>query len=338
MNIDLYNEDCIEGLKRIPDGSVDVVLTDPPYLYLKNQKLERQFDEQAFFGHVKRILKKDGFIVMFGRGTSFYRWNTILADIGFQFKEEIIWDKSYCTSPLMAISRVHETVSIHTKGRGVINRCKVPYLEMKGHDPQSIMQDIKRMSAILHNPKSLKAVEDFLKNNHPSYDLAKKHRHHVSAQEGFSGEDRSAAVMRAIDTGFTEKTVVRTDFGYTPTSNKHNLHSINMVGDRAANAMQSIHVGFNEKDIIKQTRDHYSAIHPTQKPVRLLERLLNLVSKPGAVVVDPFMGSGSTAIACLNGGRHFMGWEIDKEYFEGATQRISAHQQEMGLFANTETA
>lgn len=226
MNIDLYNEDCIEGLKRIPDGSVDVVLTDPPYLYLKNQKLERQFDEQAFFGHVKRILKKDGFIVMFGRGTSFYRWNTILADIGFQFKEEIIWDKSYCTSPLMAISRVHETVSIHTKGRG----------------------------------------------------------------------------------------------------------------DRAANAMQSIHVGFNEKDIIKQTRDHYSAIHPTQKPVRLLERLLNLVSKPGAVVVDPFMGSGSTAIACLNGGRHFMGWEIDKEYFEGATQRISAHQQEMGLFANTETA
>lgn len=42
MNIDLYNEDCIEGLKRIPDGSVDVVLTDPPYLYLKNQKLERQ--------------------------------------------------------------------------------------------------------------------------------------------------------------------------------------------------------------------------------------------------------------------------------------------------------
>lgn len=57
MDIRLYNEDCIEGMKRIPDGSVDVVLTDPPYLYLKNQKLERQFDEQAFFEHVKRILQ-----------------------------------------------------------------------------------------------------------------------------------------------------------------------------------------------------------------------------------------------------------------------------------------
>lgn len=337
MNIRLYNEDCIEGMKRIPDGSVDVVLTDPPYLYLKKQKLERQFDEQAFFEHVKRILKKDGFIVMFGRGTSFYRWNTLLADLGFHFKEEIIWDKSYCTSPLMAISRVHETVSIHTKGKGVINRCKVPYLEMKGHDPQSIMQDIKRMSAILHNPESLKAVEEFLKNNTPNHDLNKRHRYNVSAQRGFSGEDRSAAVMRGMSAGLTEKSVVRTDFEYTETSNKHNLHSINMVGDRAANVTQSLIVGFNEKTIVKQPRDHYSAIHPTQKPVRLLERLLNLVSKPGAVVVDPFMGSGSTGIACLNTGRHFMGWEIDKEYFDGAEKRIADHQQEQGLFSNTAT-
>lgn len=113
---------------------------------------------------------------------------------------------------------------------------------------------------------------------------------------------------------------------------------MNMVGDRAANVMQSLRVGFNEKTIVKQPRDHYSAIHPTQKPERLLERLLNLVSRAGAVVVDPFMGSGSTAIACLNSGRHFIGWEIDKEYFHGAEKRIAAHQHEQGLFANTETA
>ncbi|KAA6304751.1 DNA adenine methyltransferase YhdJ, partial [termite gut metagenome] len=68
-----------------------------------------------FFGEVERVLKKEGFIVLFGRGTSFYRWNTILADLGFNFKEEFIWDKGYCTSPLMPISRVHETISIHTK-------------------------------------------------------------------------------------------------------------------------------------------------------------------------------------------------------------------------------
>ena len=111
-----YKGDCIELMKYLPDESVDVICTDPPYLYLKNQKLDRHFDETEYFNQVKRVLKKDGFIILFGRGTSFYRWNTILADLGFTFKEEIIWDKSYLTSPLMALSRVHETVSIHTKG------------------------------------------------------------------------------------------------------------------------------------------------------------------------------------------------------------------------------
>jgi site-specific DNA-methyltransferase (adenine-specific) len=89
----IYNEDCLIGMQRIPDGSVDVILTDPPYLYLKNQKLDLPFDETAFFNECKRVLKEDGFIVMFGRGTSFYRWNTILSGLGFNFMEVFIWDK-----------------------------------------------------------------------------------------------------------------------------------------------------------------------------------------------------------------------------------------------------
>lgn len=223
MRINLYNEDCLIGMKRIPDASVDCVLTDPPYLYLKNQKLDRSFDEQAFFAEVKRILKKDGFIVMFGRGTSFYRWNTILADLGFNFKEEIIWDKSYISSPLMAISRVHETVSIYTKGKGTINRCKVPYLEAKAHNIDSIIADIKRLCTIFHNPKSLKAVEDFLTQNKLKYEPDKRRRCHVTAQTGFGSEDRNAAVMRAMSDGYTEKSIIRSDLYKCSTSNKHNF-------------------------------------------------------------------------------------------------------------------
>ena len=82
----IYNEDCLLGMKKIDSESIDCILTDPPYLYLKNQKLDRPFDEQKFFSEAKRVLKKDGFIVLFGRGTSFYRWNCILADLGFNFK------------------------------------------------------------------------------------------------------------------------------------------------------------------------------------------------------------------------------------------------------------
>ena len=74
-NIQLFNLDNSELMAKMEDESVDVILTDPPYLYLKNQKLERPFDEQLFFSECKRVLAKNGFIVMFGRGPSFYRWN-----------------------------------------------------------------------------------------------------------------------------------------------------------------------------------------------------------------------------------------------------------------------
>ena len=127
----LYNADNLEIMATLPDESIDVVCIDPPYLYLKNQKLERPFDEHKFFAECKRLLTKKGFIVMFGRGTSFYRWNTMLDGLGFVFKEEVIWDKSYVSSPLMPMSRIHETVSILTKKEGVINKVKIPYLEMK---------------------------------------------------------------------------------------------------------------------------------------------------------------------------------------------------------------
>lgn len=73
-NIQLYNADNLEVMATLPDESIDVICIDPPYLYLKKQKLERPFDEQRFFAECKRLLTKKGFIVMFGRGTSFYRW------------------------------------------------------------------------------------------------------------------------------------------------------------------------------------------------------------------------------------------------------------------------
>ena len=327
-----YNEDCETGLKRIPDESVDCVLTDPPYLYLKNQKLDQPFDEDLVFSEFKRILKPKGFVVMFGCGTSFYRWNTKLANLGFQFKEEIVWDKSYCTSPLMAISRIHETISIFTKGKGVINRCKVPYLEMKRSDLNAIVQDIKRMSAILHNPKSLKSVQDFLEHNKISFDSPKRHIHHISAQSGFSGEDRSAAVMKAINIGCTEKSIIRTDMEHSDTLNGQRFFGDRKTGDRACNVMQSIEYGQNEKTIIKQPRDHYSTIHPTQKPVRLLERLLNLVTQPGDLVVDPFAGSCSTAKACVNTGRNYICFEKDPEYYESGINSLKTYSSQRALF------
>jgi len=63
-------------------------------------------------------------------------------------------------------------------------------------------------------------------------------------------------------------------------------------------------------------------LHPTQKPISLLEALINNSSNPGEVVLDPFMGSGSTGVAACNTGRNFVGYEIDENYFKIAESRF----------------
>lgn len=63
--------------------------------------------------------------------------------------------------------------------------------------------------------------------------------------------------------------------------------------------------------------------HPTQKPVALLEYLIKTYTNPGEVVLDNCMGSGSTGVACMNTGRHFIGIELDDKYFGIAKQRIN---------------
>ena len=63
--------------------------------------------------------------------------------------------------------------------------------------------------------------------------------------------------------------------------------------------------------------------HPTQKPVTLFEHFIRLHSQEGDTILDPFMGSGSSGVACVNTGRNFIGIELDAQYFEMAKKRIS---------------
>jgi len=74
-------------------------------------------------------------------------------------------------------------------------------------------------------------------------------------------------------------------------------------------------------------------IHPTQKPVKLYEWLLMNYAKENDKILDTHLGSGSIAIACHNYGFDLTGFEIDKEYFDGAIKRIKEHQAQIRLFS-----
>lgn len=347
----IYNSDNAEFTPQIPDGSLDIILEDPPYLYLKNQKLDRPFDELAHFTECHRMLREGGFIVIFGRGESFYRWNTILADLGFEFKEEIIWNKSYCSSPLMPISRVHETVAIWSKGKAKINKVKVPYLEMKQDDIPAICQDIKRLRTILKNTTSLDAVLQFLKNNEVPTNsdnvlfasIPPIIRTDLNKLTGYGAtgasrnkSEKPVTVMQSVTFWMNEKSIIKAcDLNKKDRVNGYNASTTVGLknGDRCAYVVQNIQNGMNEKTIIKQPREHYSTIHPTQKPPRLLERLLALVipkDKPREEikVADFFGGSCNTAKACITMGVNYIITEIDKEYFDLGYKSVEKFKEE----------
>ena len=98
--------------------------------------------------------------------------------------------------------------------------------------------------------------------------------------------------------------------------------------DRDYLTMKNVTEGCVEKSIMQQGREHYTMQHPTQKPVRLLERLMALVTQENALVLDPFAGSASTGVACINTGRKFIGIELDDEYFDIAKNRIESALKE----------
>ena len=73
-------------------------------------------------------------------------------------------------------------------------------------------------------------------------------------------------------------------------------------------------------------------IHPTQKPVKLYEWLLDNYAKEGDKILDTHLGSGSIALACHNRGFDLTAFEIDKEYFDAAKKRLKTHQQQLTMF------
>jgi len=275
-------EDTIGNIQGI-----DHILTDPPYLYIKTHDFDKEFDEQIFFENTKRLLPDYGFIALFGRGTSFYRWNTYLAKMGFVFKEEIIWDKRYTTAPCIAISRVHETVSIHTKRIGKIHRTKVPYVEQKQHNLDSIVNDIKKIKSAIKTEAGLNKIITFLQ-----------------------GGDLCQFSEVSGGTGIT----VRADLPELPGEIK---------------TLKSITGGMKEKSIIICSSPHHVRLHPTEKPVRLAERILALISDPGDTIYDPFMGSGSFGLACINTNRKYIGSEMKPEYFDIDCKRIEKAVKEL---------
>jgi site-specific DNA-methyltransferase (adenine-specific) len=105
-------------------------------------------------------------------------------------------------------------------------------------------------------------------------------------------------------------------------AHKANCKKSSNYGDHKLQSYESTE-RFPKSVILCKTDKQKQALHPTQKPVALLEYLIRTYTNEGDTVLDNCMGSGSTGVACVNTGRNFIGIELDRNYFDIATKRIT---------------
>jgi site-specific DNA-methyltransferase (adenine-specific) len=244
--INLMQGDCLERMKEIPDGSVDMVLADTPY-GTTACAWDSVIPLEPMWEQLKRVIKPNGAIVLFGAQP----FTSVLVCSNLKmFKYCWVWDKGNASNHFAAkfqpLNNTEDVVVFSTGGCNNGAKSAVPY-----------------------NPQGVSHC----------------HIEHVNS----------------VSLGMLNE-----------------IHKTSMKGGRRY--LQTV------KDypfkIITFSRER-NMVHPTQKPVALMEYLIKTYTNEGETVLDFTMGSGTTGVACVNTGRNFIGIELDPTYFEIAEKRIS---------------
>ena len=231
----IYNEDCLEGMKKIPDKSVDMILCDLPYAQTSNY-WDSTIPFDKLWEQYNRIIIDNGAVVLTAKGRFLFK----LVNSNFDsYRYEWIWNKrkgsNFAHVKKMPLN-VHEYAVVFYKNLPTYNPQMTkgkPYTQKR-------------------KQKSVKGIADNLGE-------------HTTISKGLR----------------YPKTIIEVD-------------------------------GIAQRDII----------HPTQKPVALFEYLIKTYTNEGETVLDNCMGSGTTAIACMNTNRNYIGFELDKEYYDKSLDRI----------------
>lgn len=262
MELDkIYNMDCLEGMRAMPDGSVDLVVTSPPYDNLRKYGGVGEgwnwFTFEAIAKELCRVLKQGGVIVWnvndatengSKTGNSF-RQALAFMDMGLNLNDTMIWRK---TNPMPQVRQPRYAACFE-------------YMFVLSKGKPAVFNPLMRKTQC----------------GGQNYD---------STCKNMGGEN-----------GRTEKHLV--------------------IKDEA--------VEYNIWEIaVAQNETGHPAVFPIEIPIRHIQSWSNEHS----LILDPFMGSGTTALAAMKLNRHFIGFELNPEYFSIADRRIKMEQMQTRLF------
>lgn len=298
--------DCLELMKDIPDGSIDLVVTDPPYGTMDTdggRKIgihgwDKQIPTVPMFAELSRILRPNGKLVLFSQEP--YTSKLITSTVpSLPFSYRAVWKKNSFANALG------------------VNKAMVSYFE-----------DILIFSKVNHDFKGVHPLRPYSEKVFDFIGMTKKALIDVLGQcvdhfFRFNSTQFSlcteSTYMELIDKFHIDKMAGFTTF--------EELQKIDTEYRAEYPSIFNLWEGGKFKSNVLEYPKDMDGFHPTQKPVALLEDLIQTFSNPGGVVLDFTMGSGSTCVAAVNTGRHYIGLELDEKYFQIAGQRIDdAHK------------
>lgn len=252
MELDIiHNEDCLIGLRKLPDECIDLTVTSPPYDNLRTYN-GYSFDFENIAKELYRVTKQGGVIVWIvsdstvkgsETGTSF-KQALFFKETGFNLHDTMIWNKgSFAYPSKKCYHQVFEYMFVFSKG----------------------------------TPKTTNFIKD---------------------RKNLYIGDRGASGRKTDGTRNTGKSTVRDEYG-----KRFNIWNFSIGGGHC-------------------TKDKIAYNHPAIFPEQLAKDHIISWSNPGDVVLDCFMGSGTTAKMALATGRHYIGYEISEEYCKIAERRL----------------
>lgn len=298
----IYNMDCLEGLRLLPDKSIDLIVTDPPYNVGKAKwdKINNYIEWCGeWIKECERVLKDNG---------SLYFWHNDMKQIAqlmehirqntrFIFNSFIIWDKGDFRA--WAWKNPSENINL----RSWFNTCEYclyyTFQDEAFYGLQNYFKSERektgKTATELDRIMGIKASYCYWeKPTTHSYRIPDK-KNYIALQSYFEG--------KAFRREYEDLRREYEDLRYT-----HNLDK-------------------NHNNVWKSAEKNDSKLHICKKPLDLTERIISTSSKKGATVLDPFMGSGTTAVACINTNRNYIGFELDTGYFDIANKRIGEHNK-----------
>ena len=244
----IYHGDCLDIMKDVPDGSIDMILCDLPY-GTTACKWDTIIPLKPLWEQYKRVCKENAAIVL--TATNPFASMLIQSNLPL-FKYEWVWHKNMTSGFALSKKqplRNHELVLVFYKKQPIYNPIKEKR-DLSEKSKQRMNYEFTTVKGVNEHQNGIKKIQ-------------------------FIPEDK--------------------ELSYPKTVKKWN--------------------GVNS----------HNRIHPTEKPVDMMSYLVETYTKNGEVVLDNCIGSGTTAIACINTGRNFIGIEKEQEYFDIATKRVSDH-------------